>query len=105
MPVEEHLLLFLLTYLYSLSYIPQLLAILKTKWPECIDDNLTALQCKALIDNEIQNTELFTGPVDKAIQTVILHTRTVEDDNYNYVVIRTNADSGRTTGVWQDGWV
>ena len=29
----------------------------------------------------------------------------MEDDNYNYVVIRTNSDSGRTTGVWQDGWV
>ena len=27
------------------------------------------------------------------------------DDNYNYVVIRTNEESGRTAGVWQDGWV
>lgn len=35
----------------------------------------------------------------------ILHTRSEFDDNYNYVVIRTNAESGRTVGVWQDGYV
>ena len=89
----------------STYLIRQLLAILKTKWPECIEQNLTSLQCKALIDNEIQHTDLFTGGVDKAIITVVLHTRTEMDDNYNYVVIRTNEESGRTAGVWQDSWV
>eukprot|EP00984_Skeletonema_dohrnii_P017316 scaffold7864_cov122-Skeletonema_dohrnii-CCMP3373.AAC.6 len=56
----------------------RLLAILKTKWPECIEQNLTSLQCKALIDNdEIEHIESFTEAVDRAISTEM-------DDNHNF---------------------
>lgn len=83
----------------------RILAILKTKWPECLEQNLTSLECKELIDYEIKNTTLFTGAQDKAISTVILRTRNMEDENFNWIVIRTNSNSGRTIGVWGDGWV
>lgn len=83
----------------------RILAILKTKWPECLEQNLTSLECKELIDYEIKNTTLFTGARDKAISTIILHKRNMEDENFNWIVIRTNSNSGRTIGVWGDGWV
>jgi len=83
----------------------RILAILKTKWPECLEQNLTSLECKELIDYEIKNTTLFTGAQDKSISTVILRTRNMEDENFNWIVIRTNSNSGRTIGVWGDGWV
>ena len=75
---------------------------MKTKWPECVDDHLTAKQCKDLIDDDVQT--LFTGD-DKLITTHILHSRSIMDENYNLVVIRTRATNGRVRGVFDNGMV
>ena len=82
----------------------QFLAILKTRWPECVNDGLTSSECKDLVDNEIQSTNLFTDN-DKDITTHILHTRSLLDTTYNAVVIRVVEGSGRVVGVYRDGLV
>ena len=39
----------------------RILAILKTKRPECLEQNLTSLECKELIDYEIKNKKRRGG--------------------------------------------
>lgn len=80
------------------------LAILKTKWPECVDDKRTSDDCKSIIEYEIANTNLFTEN-DKLITVHVLHIRSEVDDLYNAVVIRTNEVTGRVAGVYNDGMV
>lgn len=88
---------------YSPEQKRRALAILKTRWPECMDNNLTSQECKELIDADIEN--LFTG-IDKNITSHIVQVRRIEDDNYNLVVIQTSSESGGLVqGPFGDGIV
>jgi len=74
------------------------LAILKTKWPECVVLSWSALQCKNHIDQQIQSSFYFSGE-DKNLKTEIMNLRSEYDDTYNTVVIRTNGTTGLTSGT------
>lgn len=67
----------------------RLLAVVKETWTECVDQRLSAIDCKEFIDEEIL-TE-FTG-IDKFIQTKIVGKRNGLDEYYNAVVIPMDDD-------------
>ena len=78
-----------------------MLATTKEVWTECVDNSMTAYECKEFIDNEILT--LFTGE-DKNIMTRIIGKRSNVDEWYNAVVI-TMDDNDLTVGKDCDGWV
>lgn len=79
----------LLTSLCTTSLVPQMLEVTKDAWPECVNLRMTALDCKAFIDNEIYS--LFTER-DKYVRSIIIGKRTKEDQWYNAVVIQMGDD-------------
>ena len=91
--------------LYFIFNLIQFLAILKTSWPECITQSMSAWQCKKLIDRHIKRSGWFTKPHKNHVSTHVLQTRTKFDENYNVVVIRTDGTTGHTKGVKKDGRV
>lgn len=81
----------------------RILAILKTRWPECYRDGLTSAECKAIIDADIAN--MFTDE-DRNITSHVVKVRSLDDESYNQVVISTtSASGGLTKGVFHDGMV
>lgn len=78
-----------------------MLATTKEVWTECVDQSLSAYECKDFIDHEIRT--LFTGD-DKNIPTRIIGKRSKQDMWYNAVYI-TMDDNDLTVGKDCDGWV
>ena len=91
------------TYAASHHYVYffKLLEVTKEAWPECVQNHLTALECKDFIDNEIY--ELFTER-DQYVRSIIIGKRTKGDKWYNAVVIMMN-DADMVMGRDGDGLV
>ena len=83
------------------SQIAQILAVTKSAWPECINNHLTAIQCKEFIDTEIL---AFFTERDRFIQTRIVGPRNDDDEWYNAVVIAMD-DSDHCVGRDGDGLI
>lgn len=77
------------------------LATTKEVWTECVDQSMSAIECKFFIDDEI--LRFFTGP-DRFIRTRIIGKRANYDDWYNAVVI-TMDDNDFALGRDSDGWI
>ncbi|KAL7546806.1 hypothetical protein ACHAWF_016016 [Thalassiosira exigua] len=79
----------------------RIMEVFRTTWPECVNQHMTAIQCKSFIDEDIIST--FTGR-DKYIRVIIKGKRRKYDTWYNTVVIVMN-DADMATGIDGDGLV
>ena len=77
------------------------MAVVKSVWPECVENHLTAIQCKDFIDTEIMT--LFSEE-DRFIRTKIVGKRDEGDEWYNAIVIQMD-DNDLTLGRNSDGKV
>lgn len=86
---------------YSVEDKKRILAVAKTRWPECIQGNKSVDQCKTLIDQEVLdlNTEN-----DRFIRTIIVGKRNEDDDLSNAIVVPMG-DDDRVIGRDGDGLI
>lgn len=87
--------------MHPYTFYTQIAEVFKETWPECVDQKLTAVQCKEFIDEEILTT--FTER-DRHIRVIIKGKRSTGDPWYNTVVITMN-DSDIVVGTNGDGQV
>ena len=79
----------------------QLLATMKLVWPECVAQDMSPIECKFFIDDEILT--LFTEN-DKFIRSRIIRKRSTENECYNAAVIEMD-DNDQTLGRDSNGWI
>ena len=79
----------------------QMVEVLKSTWPECVNNRMNGVHCKNFIDEEILS--LFTG-VDRLTRTIIVGKRSAYDVFYNTVVILMD-DGDHVMGRDGDGMV
>ncbi|KAL7461583.1 hypothetical protein ACHAXS_002000, partial [Conticribra weissflogii] len=77
------------------------LVINKYEWPECVHQQMTALECKEMIDREIL---LLNTGIHTTIRSVIIPKRGEDQEWYNAVVIPL-FDSDKVAGRNGDGLV
>ena len=94
-----HLAVSVLTFIYISFF--QRLAVGKSIWPRCVNDRLSAIQCKELIDQDILD---YNTDTDRFVRTIIVGKRQENDPLSNSLVLLMD-DSDHVMGRDGDGIV
>ena len=92
---------FLFSHVSAVPSLFQRLNMGRSVWPRCVDEKMSAIQCKLLIDQEVLN---LNSGYDRFISTEIVTKRNENDPRSNSVVILLD-DDNMVTGKNGDGLI
>ena len=92
---------FLFSHVRSIPSLFQYLYEARSLWPRCVNEKMSAIQCKLLIDQEVLN---LNSGYDRFISTEIVTKRNENDPRSNSVVILLD-DDNMVTGKNGDGLI